>query len=95
LSLRLTSFPGGMRGRSELNTMRCEILNLAILSRKYSTSSRLKSWLPVPVLDGGRLVRRSHVQVGQDERVGVDRPGVGQLGDRQGPLVRVQGAAAP
>ena len=51
--------------------------------------------VPVPVLGGYRLVRAGHVQVGQDERVGVDRPGAGQLGDRQGPLVWVQGAAPP
>ena len=51
--------------------------------------------VPVPVLCGHRLVRAGHVQVRQDERVGVDRPGAGQLGDRQGALVRVQGAAAP
>ena len=51
--------------------------------------------VPVPVLHSGRLVRGGHVQVGQDERVGVDRPGTGQLGERQGALVRVQGAAPP
>ena len=51
--------------------------------------------VPVPVLGGHRLVWAGHVQVGQDERVGVDRPGTGQLGERQGALVRVQGAAPP
>ena len=51
--------------------------------------------VPVPVLGGHRLVRAGHVQVRQDERVGVDRSGLGQLGERQGALVRVQGAAAP
>ena len=49
--------------------------------------------MPVPVLGG--FVRRSHVQVGQDEGVGVDRAGLGELRDGQGALVRVQGAAAP
>ena len=49
----------------------------------------------VPVLGGGRPGRAGHVQVRQDEAVGVDRAGGGQLGERQGTLVRVQGAAAP
>jgi hypothetical protein len=51
--------------------------------------------VPVPVLRRRRLVRGSHVQVGQDERVGVDCPGPGQLVERQGTLVRVQGAPPP
>jgi hypothetical protein len=49
--------------------------------------------MPVPVLGGYRLARGRDVQVGQDERVGVDRPGAGQLRERQGALVGVQGAA--
>ena len=36
--------------------------------------------VPVRVLRRNRLVRSSHVQVRHDERVGVDRPGAGQLG---------------
>jgi hypothetical protein len=49
----------------------------------------------VPVLGGDRLARGSHVQVRQDEAVGVDRPGGGELRERQGTLVRVQGPAPP
>jgi hypothetical protein len=50
--------------------------------------------VPVPVLGGGGLIRRGDVQVGQDEGIGVDRAGLGELGDGQGALVGVQGAAA-
>ena len=49
--------------------------------------------VPVPVPGGGRLVRGGDVRVGQDEAVGVDRAGPGELGDRQGALAWVQGAA--
>ena len=49
----------------------------------------------VPVLRGGSLGRGGHVQVRQDEGVSVDRSRLGQLGDRQGALVRVQRPAAP
>ena len=52
--------------------------------------------VPVPVLHRGRPVRGGHVEVGHDERVGVDRGGgAGELGQRQGALVGVQGAPAP
>jgi hypothetical protein len=51
--------------------------------------------VPVPVLGRGCLARRGHVQVRQDERVGVDRAGVFQPGDRQGALDGVQGPAPP
>ena len=37
--------------------------------------------VPVPVLGRGRLVRAGHVQVGQDEAVGVDRPAARQSGN--------------
>src|SRR6266516_3266862 len=50
---------------------------------------------PVPVLRCGGLVRRGHVQVRQDERVGVDRARVFQLGDREAALAGVQGPAPP
>jgi len=43
--------------------------------------------VPVPVLRSGSLVRAGHVEVRQDERIGVDRAGGGSLGDRQGALV--------
>ena len=39
--------------------------------------------------------RGGHVHVGADETAGVDSGFLLQLGERQGPLVRVQGAAAP
>jgi len=53
------------------------------------------SAMPVPVLRRGGLVRRRHVQVRQDEAVAVDRVSAGELGDREGTLARVQGAAPP
>ena len=46
-------------------------------------------------LDGDCFARIGHVQAGQDERVGVDRAGCGQVGERQRPLIGVQGPAAP
>jgi hypothetical protein len=46
------------------------------------------------MLHCGRLARGGHVQVRQDERVAVDRVGLGEPGEWQRPLVRVQGAAA-
>jgi hypothetical protein len=51
--------------------------------------------VPVPVLCRGGLAWRGHVQVRQDERVAVDRAGLRELGNREGALARVQGAAAP
>ena len=51
--------------------------------------------VPVPVLHRGGPGRGGHVQVGADEAVGVDGRFLFQFRDRQGPLVRVQGAAAP
>ena len=71
---------------------RCRRAAPSLLSRKMFSH---RGALPVPVLYRNRLARAAHVQVGQDERVGVDRPGAGQLGERQGTLVRVQGAAPP
>ena len=50
--------------------------------------------MPVPVLDRGRPLTGGHVKVGHDERVAVDGVGGGELGQWQGPLVGVQGAAA-
>jgi len=47
--------------------------------------------VPVPVLCGGGLVRRGHVQVRQDEAAAVDGAGAGELEDRQGALAGVQG----
>ena len=41
------------------------------------------------------FVRCGHIQVGHDERVAVHGVEVGELGDRQGPLLRAQGPAAP
>jgi hypothetical protein len=49
----------------------------------------------VPVLCRYRLVRAGYVQAGHDEAVGLDGRLLRQFGNRQGPLVRVQGAAAP
>jgi len=46
----------------------------------------------VPVLDLRGVIAGGHVEVGHDERGGVDRVGVGKLVERQGALVRVQGA---
>ncbi len=51
--------------------------------------------VPVPVLGGGGLIRRGHVQVRQDERVAVDGRLGCQLGEGQGTLVWVQGPAPP
>ena len=51
--------------------------------------------VPVPVLDRGGPLAGGHVEVGHDERVAVDGVGGGQLGERQGALVGVQGAAPP
>jgi hypothetical protein len=51
--------------------------------------------VPVPVLHRGGFVRCGHVQVGPDERVAIDGVDLGELADRQGALVRVQGAAPP
>ncbi len=51
--------------------------------------------VPVPVLRLHRFAGRGHVQVRQYERVAVDRTGAGQLGERQGTLIRVQGPAPP
>jgi hypothetical protein len=51
--------------------------------------------VPVPVLCRGGLVRCGHVQVRQDEAVGVDRVGAGEPGDGQGALAGVQGPAPP
>jgi hypothetical protein len=51
--------------------------------------------MPVPVLCRGGLIRRGHARVRQDEAVAVDRAGLGELGDRQGALAGVQGAAPP
>ena len=48
-----------------------------------------------PVLGGHRLARGGHLQVRQDKGIGVDRLGARPFGERQGALVRVQGAAAP
>ena len=62
---------------------------------RTSNTSPHRGAVTVPVLHGRRLIRASHVQVRQDERVGVDRPGTGQFGERQGALVWVQGPAAP
>ncbi len=71
---------------------RCRRAAPSLLSRKmFSTVVRCRYQCSAAIA----CVRAGHVQVGQDEAVGVDRPGAGQLGDRQGPLVRVQGAAAP
>src|SRR2546429_9312089 len=49
----------------------------------------------VPLLRGGRLIRAGHVQVGQDERVGVDGWLPGQLREQHAPLVWGPGAAPP
>ena len=51
--------------------------------------------VPVPVLGRSGLARRGHVQVRQDEAVAVDRISPGEIGDRQGALAGVQGAAPP
>jgi hypothetical protein len=51
--------------------------------------------VPVPVLHGGGLARCGHVQVGQDERVAVDRLSARQVRDGQGALAGVQGTAPP
>jgi hypothetical protein len=53
--------------------------------------------VPVPVLDRGGLLAAGDVEVGDDERVSVDRFGGGELGEfgqGQGALVGVQGAAS-
>jgi hypothetical protein len=47
------------------------------------------------VLDCGGPLGGEHVEVGHDERVGVDGVGGGEFGDGQGALVGVQGAAPP
>jgi hypothetical protein len=44
--------------------------------------------VPIPVLYHGRLIRRGHVQVRQDERVAANRGGPGEIGNRQGALAR-------
>ena len=51
--------------------------------------------VPVPVLHRGGLLRCGHVEVGHDERVPVHRVGLGELGDRQHPLLRAQGPTTP
>jgi hypothetical protein len=51
--------------------------------------------MPVPVFGGHRLLGGGYVEVGEDERVGLDRVGGGELVEWQRPLVGVQGAAPP
>jgi hypothetical protein len=50
--------------------------------------------MPVPVFHRGGSLSGGDVEVGDEERVAVDGVGVGELGDRQCPLVGVQGAAS-